>query len=119
MISLSLAGVSTVSLHTDSDEPPAASMFSRSTKRQKQPDTRDTVVNGMMSIVNTLCQAVTNKQDCHGKTPTSASSKKAELRSTYMKQLSDLRHLYDSDILNPHEYEEQRVHIVSLMRELQ
>ena len=44
--------------------------------------------------------------------------KKAELRTTYMKQLSDLRSLYDNDILNTHEYEEQREHIVSLMREL-
>ena len=49
-------------VHNDSDEPPAASMFSRSTKRQKQLDGSDAMVNGMMNVVTTLCQAVTDKQ---------------------------------------------------------
>ena len=55
-------------------------------KRHKQLDTSDAVVNGMMSVVNTLCQAVTDKQS--NKPPTSSCAspmKKAELRSTYMK----------------------------------
>lgn len=115
-------------VYTDSDEPPAASMFSRNTKRQKgiQPEssssnTIDAVVSGMMSVMNTLCQAVTSKPVHNDKLPKSAIAspmKKAELRSMYMKQLSDLRQLYDNDILNAQEYEEQRLDIVTLMREL-
>lgn len=100
-------------VHNDMGEPPAASMFTRGTKQQKQPDA---VVSGMMSVVNTLCQAVTSKQS----TATASASpvKRAELRSKYIQQLSELRQLFDNDILSPDEYEEQRLHIVSLMREL-
>jgi len=102
------------------DEPPAASMFSR-TKRQKgtqsESNTNDAVVSGMMSVMNTLCQAVTSSND---KLPKSHASpmKRAELRTVYIKQLSDLRQLYDNDILDADEYEEQRQDIVTLMREL-
>ena len=93
-------------------------MVSCTTKRHKQLDTSDAVVNGM-SVVNTLCQAVTDKQS--NKPPTSSCAspmKKAELHSMYMRQLGDLRQLYVSDTLKAHEYEEQWLHIVSLMREL-
>ena len=48
-------------VHDNMDEPPAASMFTRGMKHQKQPENRDPVVSGMMSVVNTLCQAVTSK----------------------------------------------------------
>ena len=46
-------------VYTDSDEPPAASMFSRTPKRQrgtqlKSSTTSDAVVSGMMSVMNTL-----------------------------------------------------------------
>ena len=103
-------------VHDNMDEPPAASMFTRGTKHQKQPENRDTVVSGMMSVVNNLCQAVASKQS---PAPASASpAKRAELRSTYITQLSELRRLFDNDILSPEEYEEQGSHIVSLMREL-
>ena len=44
--------------------------------------------------------------------------KRAELRSKYIQQLSELRQLFDNDILSPDEYEEQRLHVVSLMHEL-
>ena len=44
--------------------------------------------------------------------------KRALLRTTYIKQLSDLGQLYDNEILNADEYEEQRGHIVALMCDL-
>ena len=91
-------------VHDNMDEPPAASMFTRGMKYQKQPENRDPVVSGMMSVVNTLCQAVTSKPSL------------APASSTYIKQLGELRRLFD--ILSPEEYEEQRSHIVSLMHEL-
>ena len=113
-------------VHTDSDEPPAASMFPRTTKRPKgtqleSSNSNDAVVSGMMNMMNTFCHAVTTKQVGSDKLRTSGSAspmKKAELRTTYMKQLSDLRKLYDDDILSTDEYEEQRLDIVTLMREL-
>jgi len=75
----------------------------------------------MMSVMNTLCNVVTNKQVCDSKPTSSAGAspmKRAQLQTTYMKQLSDLRQLYDNEILNADEYEEQRGHIVALMRDL-
>ena len=80
------------------------------TKRQKgtqsESNTNDAAVSGMMSVMNTLCQAVTSGND---KLPKSHASpmKRAELRTVYIKQLSDLRQLCD-DILDADEYEEQR-----------
>ena len=77
-------------VHTNVDEPPAASMFSHS-KRQR-PDTGDDVFHGMMSVMNTLCNVVSNRQVCDNKPLSSAGAspiKKAELGTTYMKQLSD------------------------------
>jgi len=44
--------------------------------------------------------------------------KRDQLQTTYMKHLSDLWQLYDNEILNADEYEEQREHIVALMRDL-
>lgn len=49
-------------VHNDMNEPPVASMFTRGTKHQKQPENHN-VVSGMMSVVNTLCHAVTSKQN--------------------------------------------------------
>ena len=102
-------------VHNDMEEPPADSMFTRGTKHQKQPENRDAVVSGMMSVVNTLCQAVTSKQSV---TASASPVKRAELRSKYIQQLGELRQLLDNEILSQYEYEEQRLHIVSLMREL-
>lgn len=100
-------------VHDNKDGPPAASMFTRGTKQQRQSESNDAVI---MSVVNSLCQAVTSKQ---GPVATGASpAKRAQLRSTYIQQLSELRQLYDNEVLNEDEYEEQRSHIVSLMREL-
>ena len=100
-------------VHDNKDEPPAASMFTRGTKQQKQSESNDDVI---VSVINSLCQAVTNKQ---GQVSTGASpAKRAQLRSTYIQQLSELHQLYDNEVLNEDEYEEQQSHNVSLMCEL-
>ena len=44
--------------------------------------------------------------------------KRAQLRSTYLKQLSELRDLHDAGILHQDEYEEQRSDLVNLLRQL-
>ena len=44
--------------------------------------------------------------------------KKAELRSTYLKQLGELRQLRDNGILTEEEYEEQREDQIDSMRNL-
>ena len=48
----------------------------------------------MVSVVDKLCSAITPKQAGHEKRTTLSPMKKAELRGTYMKQLSKLRQLY-------------------------
>ena len=45
--------------HDNKDEPPAASMFTRGTKQQRQSESSDDVI---MSVINSLCQAITSKQ---------------------------------------------------------
>ena len=42
----------------------------------------------------------------------------AQLRGTYMKQLNELRLLFDNDILSKDEYDEQRSGLVKLMQQL-
>ena len=69
----------------------------------------------MMTVVNTLCQALVPKQ---ARSTCSSPIKKAELRGTYMKQLTELKQLRDSGILEQDEYEEQRLDIIKLMRKL-
>ena len=44
--------------------------------------------------------------------------KRAELRTVYIKQLSVLWQLYDNDILDADEYEEQRQDIVTLIQDI-
>ena len=75
-----------------------------------QPDTGDDVFHSMISVMQ-LCNAVSNRQVSDNKPSSSAGAspmKKAELHTTYMKQLSDLRSLCDNNILNTHKYEEPR-----------
>ena len=68
--------------------------------------------------MNNLCAALTPKQLATSQPRQSALSplKKAELRSTYIKQLSDLHQLNEAGILTQDEYEEQRVELISAMR---
>ena len=105
--------------HTSLDEPPSASMFSRESKRSSNTansSLNDTVVSGMMTMMSSLCQALVPK-------PAAGSTcgspvKRAELRGTYIKQLTELKQLRDSGILDEGEYEEQRSDVIELMRQL-
>ena len=106
--------------HTSVDEPPSASMFSRESKRSSSglaanSSLNDTVVSGMMTMMNSLCQALVPKS---AGTTCGSPIKRAELRGTYMKQLSELKQLRDGGILDQEEYEEQRLDIIKLMRQL-
>ena len=74
----------------------------------------------MVTVTDKLCSALTPKQienDKKAITSTLSPMKKAELRSTYMKQLSELRQLHDNGVLTEDEYEEQR-ELVQLIRQL-
>ena len=106
--------------HTSVDEPPSASMFNRESKRPSSglvanSTLNDTVVSGMMTVVSNFCQALVPKSA--GST-CSSPVKRAELRGTYMKQLTELKQLQDGGILDQEEYEEQRSDIIKLMRQL-
>ena len=108
-------------MHDDIDNPSSASMFSTNTAKSKPASESSPIVSGMMSVVSTVCDAVANKPQVStltNKSSTSSPMKKAELRSAYMKQLSDLKELYDKEILDIEEYEEQRLDIVNLIRTL-
>ena len=108
--------------HQSLEEPPAAAMFKRDTKQpKKRPDLSTTSVDGVLTVMNTLCQALAtaNKQtEAPAPSPTFSPMKRAQLRSTYLKQLSELRDLHDAGVLHQDEYEEQRSDIVNLMRQL-
>ena len=80
-------------------------------------------MNGMLTIVNTLCQALVPHDlasPAATRLPSATFSpmKKAELRGTYFKQLVDLRNLFDQGILTEDEYKEQKEDLVDAMRKL-
>ena len=108
--------------HLSLEEPPAAAMFKRDTKQPKKPpDLNTTAVDGMLSVMDTLCQALaTANKQTEKPTPslTFSPMKRAQLRSTYLKQLSELRDLHDAGILHQDEYEEQRSDLVNLLHQL-
>lgn len=96
-------------------------MFRRENKSMKQSDLNNTVVDGMLTVMNNLCQALTStkptkveKQPCT-LSPSLSPMKQAQLRSTYLKQLSELRDLHDAGVLHKEEYEEQRSDLVNLL----
>lgn len=96
--------------HTSLDQPPAVAMFNR--EKPKGSHGQNDV---MVSVIDKLCTALTPTPD---KGKALSPIKTAELRSTYLRQLSELKTLYDNGILNMEEYEEQRVELVELMRQL-
>ena len=103
----------TYGTHNSFEEPPNASMFNRDKKGVSCSSVQDSaVVNGMMTAVNSLCQALCPKDV---QETLSSPMKKAQLRGMYMKQLNELRQLYDSEILSN---EEQRSDLVKLLRKL-
>ena len=69
-----------------------------------------------------LCSALTPNQETGTNsaplTPTLSPVRKAELRSTYIKQLSELKQLHESGVLTDSEFEEQRINLVQLLRGL-
>ena len=112
--------------YSDLDNPPAgAAMFHRETasKRSKTENSNDTIMSGVLTVVNTLCQALV-PHDQASPTATRVPSatfspmKKAELRGTYFKQLVELRNLFDQGILTEDEYKEQKEDLVDAVRKL-
>ena len=104
--------------HNSLEEPPHAAMFQHETKQSKSSHDHAAV---MVTVIDKLCSALTPKQignDKRAITSTLSPMKKAELRSTYMKQLSELRQLHDNGVLTEDKYEEQREELVQLMRQL-
>ena len=74
--------------HQSFEDPPGHAMFRRETKgsRKGQDTPDDGVISGMLSIMNSLCSAITPTQSMHeAKRTTWSPMKKAELRSTYIK----------------------------------
>ena len=67
----------------------------------------------MMTVMNTLCKTLTPSR---AESETLSPMKRAELRSKYLQQLSELRQLLDQNILREEEYEEQRGDLVDSMR---
>lgn len=98
--------------HPHLDEPPSAAMFNRDTKRSHGHGQTDVI----MSVMDKLCTALT--PEANNTQPYSSPVRKADLRSTYMKQLNELKMLHDTKILTDEEYMEQRDELVELMRQL-
>ena len=99
-----------------------AAIFRRDSKSWKQPDLNNTVVDGMLNVMNTLCQALTptkqvtvGQQQCSYSLPEFLTHETSSaIHSSYLKQLSELRDLYDIGVL----HEEQRSDLVNLLRKL-
>lgn len=106
--------------YSDLDNPPGYAMFGREKDKKSNKDGHvEVVMSGMMNMMNTLCQALTPKVTPPERRQVGLSPmKKAELRSTYLKQLSELRQLRDNGILTEDEYEEQREDLIDSMRNL-
>lgn len=106
-----------IGTHHSFSEPPSSSMFDSDKKRSSCSNAD---VNTMVTAMNTLSQALVLKEVSVHENKDSLSSpmKKAQLRGTYMKQLNELRQLYDNQILSKDEYEEQRLELIVLLREL-
>lgn len=103
--------------HSSFEEPPSSSMFVRDKKHPSSSShVGDDTAVGMVAAMSTLCQALIPKET--PKPPISSPMKNAQLRGTYMKQLNELRQLYDSEILTKDEYEGQRSNLVKLMCQL-
>jgi hypothetical protein len=115
-----------VGTHDDLNEPPASSMFSPQTPKSRSAQSEnESVVSGMVSVVHTLCKSVLANQNITNENTTHESEKsvlspvkKAQLRSTYMQQLTELRKLQEAGIITKEEYEEQRSDLVDNMRHL-
>ena len=106
--------------YSDLDTSPAGAMFNRESaiKRAKGQNSNESLVSGMVTMVNTLCQAVVPQPSTSQVGSTFSPLKKAELRGTYFKQLAELRELFDQGILTESEYKEQKEDLIEAMRKL-
>ena len=100
--------------HTSFDDPPGHAMFKKEGRKRQANSQSDDTVKSMLSVMTSLCSALTPIWE---KPPTNSSSpmRKAELHSTYLKQLNELCSLHESSVLSE---EEQRMDIIELMRQL-
>ena len=92
-------------VHDSLDQPPAVAMFSRETKQKSSHGQSEVII----SVVDKIMQCFNSQGQ------TLSPIRKAELRSTYIKQL---KNLHENGILNTDEYEEQREELIELMRQL-
>ena len=67
--------------HSSLEEPPQAAMFKRENKHPK-PHSDSSVMDGMFTVMNTLCQAITTKAEPEKPQAILSPMKKAQLRST-------------------------------------
>jgi hypothetical protein len=98
--------------HSSLDEPPAVAMFNRETRQSRSHGQTD----AMITVIDKLCAVIPKQETSKG--PATSPIRRAELRSTYMKQLNELKSLYENEILTESEYHEQRSELVELMRQL-
>ena len=101
--------------HDSLHEPPAVAMFNREIKQSKGSNVQTDL---MVTVIDKLCTALTPKPEKGKGSLSSSPMKRAELRSTYIKQLNELKMLYKNGILTEIEYNEQREELVKLMRQL-
>ena len=81
------------SAHNSLEEPPNAAMFQCQSGKDRRSHASSEQASVMVTVIDKLCDALTPKQtDLDKKQPKSTFSpmERAELRSTYIKQLSDL-----------------------------
>ena len=108
--------------HQSFEDPPGHAIFrleSTGAKKAQDSPADDSVICGMLSIMHSMCSAITPSQSTREvKQTTWSPMKKVELRSTYIKQLSELKLLNESAVLSVEEYEERRNDVIDLMRQL-
>ena len=94
--------------HRSVEEPPHHAVFRCDRKEGKKGQgspVDDTVIGGILSVMNTLCSAITpNQSKQEVRQETLSPMKRAKLRSTCIKQLSELRSLHKSAVLSVDEY---------------
>ena len=79
--------------HNSLEEPPHAAMFQRQSGKDRRSHASSEHTSMMVTVIDKLCDALTPKQTELDK------KQRAELRSTYIKQLSDSKILLDNGIL--------------------
>lgn len=102
--------------HSSIDEPPNSPLFNAGKSRRSGSSLNEVFTGLANSISDAMKQSVVATPTT--KTSTDSPGKAVALRSKYMAQLKELHTLFDLGALNAAEYEEQRIVIVDLMRQL-